>query len=231
MGLLGDLVGTDIDLSGKLATTANMFYYFIIFLIFCGVIGIAVYFWYDRKQYNKTIEIFEEINGIPMKVGTDKAREVILPHTSVRAFVLYKRGFYLPRPSIQTGINNYWYFVRDDGEWLNIGLTNLNSELTKLGIKYDHTDMRFSNASVKKLVEKNYLKTKWWKEYAPYIGFGIIILLLGVAAFLVTRDLGGVLSGLQSNLAEQAKVTESLGKLAEAIANLKGGSSGLVSAG
>ena len=173
---------------GAGGVTGNFLWAFIFFIVFGGLVtGIAIYI-SSRKQYNRHIHIFEEIAGKAVPVGIDKAKEVTLPFTSIRAFFLKKKRVYLPRPSIQTGKGHYWYFIRKDGEWINVGLENLNKTMDTLKIHYDHTDMRMANASLKKLVEKNYKKLNWLKEYAPYIAIGILILLLGITVFIVLNQ-------------------------------------------
>ena len=168
--------------------------------------------------------MFEEIAGQAVPVGIDTAKEIILPNTSIRAIYLRKRKVYLPRPSIQTGKGHYWYFIRKDGEWNNVGLQNLNKELDKLKIHYDHTDMRMANASLKKLVEKNYKKLNWLKEYAPYIAIGILILILGISAFLVLNQANKNLAGMNTVAEKNAEITGALENILVSMDNICAGS-------
>lgn len=189
--------GIEVEIGGLFGFT-NILQAFVFFLVFGFLVGGITYYIANRKKYNKKIEIFEEVNGKAVPTGIDLAREIVLPGTSIRAFFLKKRKFYIPRPSIQTGIGHYWYFIRRDGEWINIGLKNLNQEMNELKIHYDHTDMRMSNASLKKLIERNYKKLNWLKEYAPYIAMGMLIFMLGLVAFLVVNQAQDITSGLSS---------------------------------
>ena len=202
----------------------------VVFLGIAVIVAILTFFIVNRRSYNKHIHIFEEINGQTVPVGMDKAREVVLPFTSVRAFYLRKKKLFLPRPSKQTGLNHYWFFVRDDGEWMNIIPSNINRKLRELNMKWDHTDMRMANASLKKLVEKNYKRTNWLKEYAPYIGFAMLILMLGIVGFLIFGEAGKTLSGLSSNTQNLADVTEAVARLLGSAESLTTGS-GIVEAG
>ncbi len=218
---LKDNVGVDIGSAGNIG---GVFQGFAIFMVVAIIVSIGTFFWANRKSYNKHIHLFEEISGQAVASGQDLAKEIVLPHTSTRAFYLKKRRIFLPRGSIQTGKNHYWYFIRNDGEWVNIGITNLNKELTRLGIKFDHTDMRMANASLKKLVEKNYKKLNWLKEYAPYIGFGILILMLGVAGFLIFNEAGknlGMMSGLGERLSE---ISENVADMLVSVDNIRSSS-------
>ncbi len=184
---------------GTGASAGNFIQGFIFFIIFALFVVFLTLYFSNRKQYNRKINIFEEIAGKAVPVGDDVAREIILPNTSIRALFLKKRKIYLPRPSIQTGRGHYWYFIRKDGEWINIGLENLNKSLDELKIHYDHTDMRMANASLKKLIEKNYKKLNWLKEYAPYIAMGILLFILGISAFLVLNQANKTVAALGSS--------------------------------
>lgn len=216
---IGDILGDiGLELPEGIGSSVGDFVQGLIFLIIMGVVvaGI-VYYFANRKQYNKTIHIFEEIAGKAVPVRIDKAKEIVLQNTSIRAYYLQKGKVFLPRPSIQTGIGHYWFFIRKDGEWINVGLENLNEKLNELKIHYDHTDMRMANASLKKLIEKNYKKLNWLKEYAPYIAIGMLILLLGITAFLIINQVKPISSSFTAAASANEIVAT---KLAEVVASM-----------
>ena len=223
---VGDILSqTGIKLpSGLGANASNFIQGFIVFLIICILVGVATWYFLNKKQYNKYIHLFEEVSGAPIPNGVDRAKEIILPGTSIRAIYLQKRKVFLPRPSIQTGAKHYWYFIRNDGEWINVGLENLNERMDKLNIHFDHTDMRMANASLRKLIEKNYKKLNWLKEWAPYIGFGVLILMLGITAFLVIRQANDAVSVLASTASTNKDVVQSLNNILGSIDNVCTGS-------
>ncbi len=197
-------------IGGNVGDFAQAFVFLLILALIAG--GLAYYF-SRKKQFNKQIHLFEEVSGQTVPVGTDKAKEIILPNTSIRAFYLKRRKVFLPRPSIQTGAGNYWFFIRDDGEWMNVRPQNLNSKLRELDLHYDHTDMRMSNASLKKLIEKNYKKMNWMKEYAPYIAMGVLMVFLGLAIFLGTYQANKAVSALGSTAKTNQEVAASLNNI------------------
>ena len=93
-----------------------------------------------------------------------------------------------------------------------------------MGIHFDHTDMRMANASLKKLIEKNYKKINWLKEYAPYIAIGILILILGIVAFLVLNQAQKLVGGLASAVSSNKEVIEQMGKMLVNVDNIYTGS-------
>lgn len=179
----------------------------IIFGILALIAGLVTWYVIDKKSYNKTIVKFREVNGISKRIGVEKAKEIILPGTSVRAFYLKKSKFYIPRPSIESAQDEFWFFIRKDGEWINVGLTNVNDELTRLGLHFDHTDMRMANAALKKLIDTSYKKGSWIKEWAPYIGFGAIIIMLGIAGYLVINESAKITTAAASNVDVLREIT------------------------
>ncbi len=226
MGVIGDVASqAGIKLPENFGSGAGSFVQaFIFLLIFMVIAGVTVYIIANKRQYNKFIHIFEEVAGKAIPTSVDKAKELILPNTSIRAYFLQKKKVYLPRPSIQTGVGHYWFFIRKDGEWINVGLENLNTKLDELKIHYDHTDMRMANASLKKLIEKNYKKLNWIKEYAPYIAMGILILLLGLSIFLGTYQTNKATGALGATAETNEKVLEGLGDVLVSLDNIISGS-------
>ncbi len=218
MALSDTISGFGVDL-GFISGVSGFFLSLIMFVVFATFMGFITYFIANRRVYNRKIHKFEEVSGSTVPVGEDKAREIVLPFTSIRAFFLKNHKVYLPRPSLQTGKNNYWYAVRRDGEWVNVK-PKFNEDTSEVDLVYDHSDMRMANASLKKLVEKNYKKLNWLKEYAPYIGFGILILMLGISAYLFFNEAGKVITGLSASTQQIANAVESLNEILNSLDNI-----------
>jgi len=216
--------GLGINFSDIISGLGNVATGIVVFLIIGVVVAILTYFITRKRAYNKVIDIFEEVNQVPIPTGTDLAREISLPNTFTRAYLLKSRKVYLARPTIQTGKGHYWFFIRKDGEWVNVGLENFNEKMKRLDVHHDHTDMRMPNAALKKLIENNYKKTNWLKEYAPYIAIGILIIMLGITFFLLLNKASGV-GGQFSGVASQLDGTvQSLNQILDSLDNIKTGS-------
>lgn len=203
---------------------ANLIPGTIIFLLIAITVGGLTFYFANKRAYKFKIHIFEEISGQAVPTGEDKAREIVLPNTSIRAYFLKNRKLYLPRPSKQIGKGHFWFFIRKDGEWVNFELTNMNKEMNRLNINFDHTDMRMANAALKKLVEQSYKKMSWMKEYAPYIAVGILILLFGISAFLVLKQVGSITSQLNSGVVVNNEVVSNLNEILKSMDNICTGS-------
>lgn len=217
-------LGLGIDVGSILSGAGNLATGFVIFLIIALATGIITYYFVQKKHYNKEIHVWEEVNGVTAPMFDDKAREIVLPNTSVRAYLLKKMKIYLPRPSKQFGKGHYIFYIRKDGEWVNVLPSNINTDMVTLKLDFDHADMRLSNASIKKLVEKNYKKLNWIKEYAPYIAIGILILMLGITFFLLLNKASIISGQLVSGIKAQGETINALNEILKSLDNLKSSS-------
>lgn len=210
-----------VDIGGGSGFFSFIFIRDIMILLFLCLLAGAFTYWYvQRKSYNKTIVKYREINGATRRVGIEKAKEIVLPNTSVRAFYLKSSKFFIPRPSIESGENEYCYFIREDGEWMNVGISNPNTKLRELGLKFDHTDMRMANAALKRLVDKSYKKINWMKEWAPYIGFSVIIIMVAIGGYLVMGESAKVVGAASGNVQALQGITENLEQILVNINNI-----------
>ena len=222
-----DLVG-DLGISvGGFGSIGTFLLNFVIILVVICIGGFIAYTILSKRSFNLKIHKFENISGQTIPTEQDVAKEIVLPFTSTRAIYLKKHKIFLPRPSIQTAPKHYWYFIRPDGEWVNCK-PQFNPETTDINFEFDHSDMRLANASLKKLVEKNYKKLNWLKEYAPYIGMAILILMLGITFFLIIGEAQKVTGGLSDAVDGIARSIELQNEILQSLDNIKNsGGSGL----
>lgn len=185
MGLLDDLglggiVGGDggITLGGITSGLGNIAKFFIIAILLAILVGAYYYSKNSKKAYNKKLHIFEEINGEFVPIDDDSAMLMTIPTTTVKVFYLKKNKIYLPEGIIKVGKDRYFYGIRKNREWVNFKLKNLNTEMTEAGLDYDHTDMRYANTQLKKLIQSSYKKTKWYQEYRNEISMAVLIIML-----------------------------------------------------
>lgn len=170
----------------------------ILVLIIFGITAIAVgiiYWWYgNKKQYNKFIHWFEEINGEPVAMGTDLARELIIPNSNIPVFHVKGKDIYLPRPTIQSGKNRYWYYIKKNREIVNYRQGAFSDKTGTTEPEYDHTDMRYGLANLRALIQRNYRDKSepWWKAYKDVISTVIFIFIVTVALWFLIDKIGEV---------------------------------------
>ena len=110
----------------------NVFaFIFIGILIAIVAVGVTIIIVLKLK-FNKKIIIFEKINGRFEPTRKDRGMIQNLKGTGDTILYLKKFKKYLPTPELQTGRNTYWFAIREDGEWFNIGIEDIDDILNDI---------------------------------------------------------------------------------------------------
>jgi len=220
---LGSIPGLGVlegfDAGGFFSGVGRIMTFIVLLAIASAIIG---FFFYKRKstqKYNQTIHFFESVNGQTIPIEDCQACELIIPGTSIAVFYIKSKDFYLPRGVIKMGKNSYWYAIRDNRELVNFSLKDINSEMKEAGLDYDHTDMRYANKNLKKIINDNYRSKskKWWQEYKDVISTVIFIFVLSVAMYLLINKIGGLIGQVQPLLHEAQQVVAEVRELLVAL--------------
>lgn len=189
-----------------------------------GILLAYLYFQNQKKAYDKKLHIFEEINGQMIPLRDDLAIEMTIPGTTVKVFYVKGSNMYLPRPTRAMGKDRFWYAIRRNREWVNFTMKNLNKEMVEAGLDFDHTDMLYANAQLKKLIERNYKKTKWWQEYRSEISMAILILMLTFSFWFLLGEIKEIVGGLGPLVEAMKEVAEINRQVLGAVDNVATGS-------
>ena len=162
------------------------------------------------KLYNKKLFFFEEVNGVMTPVSNYNACELTIPGSNIQVFYVKEIDLYLPRGTRRMGKDAYWYCIRNNREIVNFTMKNLNEEMKKANLDYDHTDMRYALQNLKELIKRNYRDkaTTWWKEYKDVIATVIFIFAITCALAFVFWRTGILLDKIGSLLAKAEEVLE-----------------------
>jgi len=195
------------NLSGMLSGVGQFILLVFLFLVVGGIFYTVYYLKKKKKDYNKKIFWFEEVNGIPIPVGEDTAKELIIPETNISVFYIKEKDLYLPRPVKRMGKDAYWFMIKNNREIVNFTLKNMNEEMTKANLDYDHTDQRYAWTNLKELIKRNYLDKSqpWWREFKDVIGLVVLIFVLTLSFIFIISKVGGLIdkAGVLINHADQ----------------------------
>lgn len=205
----------------------DMVAWLIIIIIVCIIIGIAVYFIVRRIKFDKKIVIFEEINGIPEPTKQDRAMELKMSTAGDTIFYTQKYKKYLPNPTIQTGRKTYWYFIRSDGEWINIGPGNWNQDFQKVGARFLDKEMRYARTQIQKGLKDRYENPGFWKQYGALVMSMGFIALIAVMTFLLFDKWVDLANTTNAAVEQGANVMDRIDSLLGKMDNICSGGSGL----
>lgn len=155
---------------------------FVLFLLLAVLVagggGFLFYLWYQKKVYSQKIKVFSMMGKQPMLKYEDKARVVPVGFAGDKLFIMKKQKRALPPPTIQMGFKEWWYWEREDGELINIGIDNLDEIQRNLGIQFVDTDMRMQRLGIEKNLQFRLQKQDWWQKYGQLVANGIFYVLI-----------------------------------------------------
>lgn len=163
----------------------NLVTFFVLVIAFGILAGVITYLIVRRKKFNKKIVIFEKIAGRFEPAKKDRAMEVKLEKTGDTTFYLAKAKKYLPTPTIQTGRNTYWFAVREDGEWINIGIEDIDVKMREVQAHFLDKEMRYSRVALQRSLQERYDKPGFWAKYGGLIAYISLILVTGIMVWLL----------------------------------------------
>jgi len=183
------------NFSGMLSGVGQFILLIFLFLVVGGIFYAVYYLKKKKKDYNKKIFWFEEVNGVPIPVGEDTAKELIIPETNISVFYIKEKDLYLPRPVKRMGKDAYWFMIKNNREIVNFALKNMNEEMTKANLNYDHTDQRYAWTNLKELIKRNYRDKSqpWWREFKDVIGLVVLIFVLTLSFIFIISKVGGLI--------------------------------------
>lgn len=181
---------SDINPLGKfnigLGGIGNALMFFAICVAIIGLVGWIIYARISKKQYRHKIPLFRLVGNTPTMIGTFFAKDVpISPAGDKLWFIKGLKKFIAPA-TIQTGKNEYWHWEREDGEWINFGLADLDKAQKEAGVKYIHQDMRSQRIATANILEQRLINKGFWEKYKDvivYLVFFIIVTLLMIVTF------------------------------------------------
>jgi ABC-type sugar transport system permease subunit len=210
----------------KISTSSLSTWFMIILLgiFMAGLFVILIYLYFDKLKYNKIIPLFKRINGHPTLVGTYRACFERIGSAGDYWCKIRKVNKIIARPKIEISKNMYWHWQREDGEWINFGLEDVDTKQQAAKVHYIDEDMRLSRISIEKLLELRYNKQTFWQKYGTTIIFVLFVIIVTVCLIVLFSNL----TKLTKELPTLAKSLESL---ANSIKDANMNRTGLISAG
>lgn len=197
---------------------------FLIIIVVAVVAGVITFIIARSLKYKHKIIVWEKINNNWEVAKKDRAMEIRYNRMGDTCFTTLKTKKYLPKPEIQTGKRTYWFAIREDNEWINIGMGDIDLEMRKAGAKFLHTEMRaWRTASMNNLKER-YDKPKMWEKLAPILVPLIFFIIISVFLWFIVDKMQSVGDRLVAALASQEKTMELTKQVIQSLDNLCSGS-------
>jgi hypothetical protein len=214
--IITDTLGeAGINFSGESISSfiTNILFWLLIILIISIVFAIIIYRIIIKKKYKYQIVIFEKINHRYIPSKRDTAMEESIGDTGDLVFYVKKHKKWLPKGNLQMGNNVFWYAIREDGEWINIGLSDIDLQMKEAKAFFLDKEMRFARAALQKNLAQRYQGMNFWQKYGGLIAYMLLILVVGIMMWLIFGkylEITNALNGAVTSTADLIEQTKSL---------------------
>ncbi len=207
----------------------------IFIFIFAVISAIVTYLIVVRLRYNNKVIIWQKIGNNIEIIGRDRAMGMPLSRFGEQVLYLKKRKKYLPMPDKQVGRRMFFYFIRKDGQWINVSMDDIDELTKKLRIHFTDKSTNYARTQIDRALKERYDKPNFFEKYGVLIVSITFVVLLGILTWLLFDkwiDLAGATS---SGVEQLGIVTEKTGvmidrvtELLEVMENICQGGSGVI---
>jgi len=173
---------------------------FMIYALF-GILGAMLVggifiFLYLQLLFNKKILLFRKIGNIVLPAAADRAKFERIGLAGDYWMKTKKFKKYLPRPKLQMGKNVYWYFEREDGEWINFTIGDIDEMIKQADIKYIDEDMRLQRLGIQRNLKDRFDKISWWSKYGNALMGVVFMIIVTICLVILFNNIKELVSAL-----------------------------------
>jgi len=165
--------------------------FLIIILIFAGV-GWLIYWRITSKQYFIKIPLYKTIGNVPTRIALYRAKKFEIGKAGDYLWFVKGAKKFLPPATIQSAPNEFWHWEREDGEWINFSLSDLDESQKKAGIRYIHQDMRSQRIATANILEQRLINKGFWDKYKDMIIHLIFYIVVMVCMIVIFWQWSGI---------------------------------------
>ena len=225
-----------------LSSFATILLVFFIAVIILCLGGVLVYWFAVKKQYWIKIHVFRLIGNVPTRVAIYTAKEVPFGMAGDKLWRVASSGLnkikvikWLPVGKIQTAPREFWYYIREDGEWINFQMDELNKISKDMGIHFVQEDMRLQRLATERLLEQRLLDKTFWEKWGTTVMLIMVFLVISVCMVVMFFQFAKLLDKFTEVASIQADTSKLLLRVfgenyMRSTGNWSGGQSGLIPA-
>lgn len=176
-------------------TVVKFIIVFIVVIIVMGMLGYLIYLNLQKRKFNKKVVLFRKVGGKIIKVGEDLAAFERIGVGGDFWCKVRKLKKIVPRPRIQMDNNTFWFYEREDGEWINIGLEDIDLRMKEFSAYFVDEDMRLQRLGIQKNLQQRLQKLTFFEKYGAMLIFGFFVLIVTVCLILLFQRMEGAYQG------------------------------------
>jgi len=189
----------NVDMGMSMGTMGSIAIIIAIAIVILGLVGFLVYWRSVKKAYWIKIHVFRLIGNIPTRVAIYDAKEVPFGMAGDKLWKVAPSGMFkfktikwLPVGKIQSAPREFWYYIREDQEWINFALSDLNKISKEAGIRFVQEDMRLQRLATERLLEQRLMNKTFWEKWGTVIMTVIFFLVIAVCMVIIFYQFGKI---------------------------------------
>jgi len=189
----------NVDMGTSMGTMGSIAIIIVIAIVILGLVGFLIYWRSVKKTYWIKIHVFRLIGNIPTRVAIYDAREIPFGMAGDKLWKVAPSGMFkfktikwLPVGKIQSAPREFWYYIREDQEWINFALSDLNKISKEAGIRFVQEDMRLQRLATERLLEQRLMNKTFWEKWGNVIMTVIFFLVIAVCMVIIFYQFGKI---------------------------------------
>lgn len=188
---------------GKMSTMGAILLVVFLALLIIGLIVGVIFIFSIKKKYWIKIHVFRLMGNIPTRIAIYSARDIPFGRAGDRLWKVAPAGInklkiikWLPVGKKQTANGEFWYYIREDGEWINFTLADIDEKLSIAGVKYVSEDMRLQRLATDRLLEQRLMDKTFWEKYKETIMLIIFFLVITLSMVIIFYQFSKIIDKL-----------------------------------
>jgi len=158
-------------------------------ILVAGVVIWGVIIVMNRLKYNKKLKLFRKVGNEIVPVLDDKGWFARVGTAGDQWCKVQKFKKTLPRPRKQMAKDEYWFYEREDGEWVNFSLKDFDEDMKKAGAYFVDEDMRLQRLGIQKNLENRFQKVTFWQKYGGMIMNILFMVIVTVCLVILFKEM------------------------------------------
>ncbi len=183
------------------------------------VVGIGTWIIMSNRKFNKRVRVFEKVGGKFEDIGSYRAMIQKIGDAGDTVLFIKKIKKFVPTPTVQTGRGVYWFFIREDGEWINVGIEDFDEKSREVKVYFLDREMRYARAALQKNLKERYAKLTFLEKYGGMIVWATLCLVIIVGFVLWMDKLIEITGSVDTMLKTSGIETERVLKAVEGVVN------------
>lgn len=201
----------------SMSGTVNTLTYVLIAFFVVVILGGGIFVYYVNKKFNKRIKLFRKAGDRVVKFAEDTGMFQKIGIEGDVWLKLRASKKILPKPRFEMSKDEFWYFERKDGEFVDFTLQDMNLAKSEAELCFVAEDMRLSRLGIGKILDAEFKKPSFWEKYGSSI-LAIIMMIIFIVGMIISYKHDETISKQAMATAQQiGPISEKLEKIAMAL--------------